>query len=53
MEWEVNAFMAMGITIALKIKNNKKHYSVNKTQQYKNKIYVHVKQKLININAVS
>ena len=35
MGWEVNAFMAMGITTALKIKNNKKYYSVNKTQQYK------------------
>ena len=39
MEWEVNGFMAMSITTSLKIKNNKKQYSVNKTQQYKNKIY--------------
>ena len=46
MEWELNAFMAMVITTALKIKNNKKQYSVNKTQQYKNKIYVHVKPEI-------
>ena len=46
MEWDVNAFMAMGITTALKIKNNKTQYSVNKTQQYKNEVYVHVKTEI-------
>ena len=44
MEWEVYAFMAMGITIALKIKNNKKQCSVNKTQQFK--MYVHAKTEI-------
>ena len=44
MEWEVNAFIAMGITIAKKIKNKKKKYTVNKTQQ--NKIYVNAKQEI-------
>ena len=45
MEWEVNAFMAISITTALKIKNYKKQDSVNKTQQ--NKIYVHIKTDII------
>ena len=29
MEWVVNAFLVAGITTALKIKSNKKQYSVN------------------------
>ena len=41
-----DTYMATGITTASKIKNNKKRYSVNKTQQYKNKIYVHVKTEI-------
>ena len=38
--------MAMGVINTLTIKNNKKQYSANKTQQFKSKVYVHVKTEI-------
>ena len=52
MEWEVNAFIAMGITIAKKIKNKKKR-SIQLIRHNRIKYMSMQNKKLISIDAVS